>query len=344
MKRKLTFYGYLAAFAVLIFSACSIDDNDDASVETPLNLSVSISETSNSAVNITWDDQTVDNWNYLLYFNIERSTSESSGFETIRETSGNTYTDTDVEYNTTYYYRVQAYTQDAYTFEDAEFSDYSEVQSITIGEASLIANLTAYQSVVGDGDDAVLNGVQLVWTVPTAEEIDEFEVYRDGALLTTENASSFIEEYRFLDENVVFNATYTYQIVTIDNDGNTYESEISTVTPEKPEEVERTAPEFVDFEVDFDNKVIRVIITDVSKTDNNLIEYRFDLGNTGYYWEGDVKVGDLGKDDDGNLILSLNTEGTPQSSGFTDLVSKVRIYVDGGWSDWRTHTETLSGY
>jgi len=343
MKKLLKLLSSTALFVVSIILFSCDDSGSDITLKAPGNVNVALTGSKNNMVEITWDVQSSDSYTHSIAYRIERAIEEDGEYEIIGTDNDGSYTDKDVEYSLTYYYRVQAYSVDLITFEEADAGAYSEVVSITVGSASLNPDLMVYQKATGEGSSAVLNGVQLVWDVATAEDLDEFKVYRNGALLTTENAQSYIEEYRYLDENVSFNQTYTYQVVAFDYEGNSYESEEVEFTPTRPDEIERTAPSFVGYDVDFDEKLIYITITDESSSVYDLIDYVIERGDKGS-WEDEVKVNELSKDADGNLIITLSTENAPESSGITDLVCKVRIYTNGGYSDWNTHTYKLAVY
>lgn len=119
------------------------DDEDDpmtpTAPEAPSGLAADNS--TEGEITLSWTDNAMDEDG----FSIERSTSMDSGFAEVGTVNADveTYTDTDVDPATTYYYKIRAR-------KGTEYSPYSNVVNSTTGEEEIVADF-------GEGDVAILN-------------------------------------------------------------------------------------------------------------------------------------------------------------------------------------------
>jgi len=112
---------------------------DDQSPSTPTNFSASAS---GNQISLSWSPSTD---NVAIYrYHIERSTSASSGFSELTTTSNSSYVNSNLNYSTSYYYRVRA--EDS----SGNYSAYSSIVSATTGSSGNPTN---------PGDAPVINSV-----------------------------------------------------------------------------------------------------------------------------------------------------------------------------------------
>jgi hypothetical protein len=199
--------------------------------------------------------------------------------------------------------------------------------------------VSGYAQISGEGNDASIVHILVKWVVGSDDDIDKYEIYRDGSLIYTEN-SSYESEFRDTDTKN-FEQEYNYKVLVYTST-ETYTSDIFSVTPHRPDEEYREVPEILKITSNSTTKTITVTISDVSETENNLIDYSGSLEGTNYTWDTEVKVSELSTDEEGNLQIILNAEGASLPSGQTIwLTSKVRIYINGGWSDWSDYNRSF---
>lgn len=188
--------------------------------------------------------------------------------------------------------------------------------------------------VTGEGDEAVLEYIYLSWKVGSEDDISSYSIYRDGELISTEPTGND-QSYKDYDNSLNFGQEYTYAVVANTNQGESLESYDCYVTPKRPDVIDRPAPEILSVTSNRETKEIDLLITDESQSPNNLIHYKGELEDLNYAWDYQVQVGDLATDEDGNLIVGLSAEGAELPTNQTIwLRSRVRIYVEGDWSDW----------
>lgn len=123
----------------LLLIGCKDEDDPIPMPELSAPSSLTADNAAEGQITLSWADNSEDEDG----FKIERSTSMDSGFAEIGSVAANitTYTDTDVEPETEYFYRVRA-------FMDIENSAYSNVVSSTTG-----AEVVSF----GSGDVGILN-------------------------------------------------------------------------------------------------------------------------------------------------------------------------------------------
>ena len=166
-------------------------------VPAPSNLIASVKEQS---ITIVWrDNSTGEN-----YFEIQRSLSENSGFSEIAtaSTGSTSFTDSDLEEDKTYYYRVRANLADV----DSDWSNVSN--ATTEGSVAIVVSAPSNLQVTASSSDAI----NVTWTDNSAAE-DFFVIQR-----STDVEDEFVQvgtvargNTSFIDQNVSVN-TYFYRV------------------------------------------------------------------------------------------------------------------------------------
>lgn len=165
------------------------------------------SHASNSSINISWDDRSDNETGFELY----RSVSSGSGYvlvTIIPATSGTnpqTYTDTNLQTNTTYYYRMRA-------INESGGSSYTPVAS-----ASTSIDTTKPTSPILTLGGTLRNQILLQWSGATDNVgVSSYDIYQNGALVGSVNGST---QY-YIATNVVALTTYNFVVRARDLAGN----------------------------------------------------------------------------------------------------------------------------
>ncbi len=274
-------------------------------------------------------------WNKVedaFTYNIYRSESENGDFE--KQTGigidKESCTDKKTEYNTTYYYKVVSVNID---FEEGDMP--AKAVEITTGGAVLNPNVGAYAICNGEGPSAILNAVRVQWDVPTSEGIEEFKISKNGTFLTTISSSyASAKEYSYDDEDVVFDQEYTYEVVAIGEDGTEYAGEACTITPTRPEPIDRPIPDVVDVTSSVNDKLVTIFFSDVAQSDNDLYEIEARFSDYTDWISHDARASDFATDADGNKTFDIDYSQVTFSTGGAWFDVRVRLYTQGGWSEW----------
>ena len=322
MKKYLLFIMSVCLLATsALFTSCSKDDESEPSSSGSIkNLTTSLSTYNGRNVSLTWTDPGKPSYSFYSVF---RSENNDEFKELTDRCDKEEFNDTKTECEKTYQYYVS----------------YSNMKSDTITiETGLKYQPylnSCYAQISGEANAAEIQHIFLEWTVGETTNVDEYEIYRNGNLIYTETAS-YESEFRDTDSKN-FDQEYTYKVVVVKDNGERLESLESTVTPHRPDAIDRDVPEIIKVTSNSADKSIEIHLSDVSNSGLDLIGFYAELEGLNYYWESDIKVVDMGIDDEGNLILKLNAADASLPGGQTIwLKSKVRIHVDGGWSDWST--------
>jgi len=308
-------------FTAILFTACTKDDNDNAEPSDdygPIKgLTASLSMDNGEWITLDWEEIDLP---YYGRYEIFRSV-DGSEFTNRGDADKTHFWDPQTERNTTYSYYVNY---------KESYSDTIEITTAPVNQP--FAHAMAY--VTGEGDEAVLEYIIVNWKVGSEDDINSYGIYRDGELISTEPTGNN-QSYKDYDNSLNFGQEYTYVVVANTNSGGSIESFDCYVTPKRPDAVDRPAPEILSITSNRETKEIDVLITDESQTPNNLIHYKGELEDLNYSWDYQVNAGDLASDEDGNLIIGLSAEGAdlPTNQAIW-LRSRVRIYVEGDWSDW----------
>lgn len=308
-------------FTVILFTGCTKDDDDNGEPDDNLGpikgLTASLSMDNGEWITLDWEEIDIS---YSGRYDVFRSV-DGGEFERRGDSDDEHFWDAQTERATTYAYYVNY---------KESYSDTIEVTTAPVCQP--YAHAQAY--VTGEGDEAVIEYIYLSWNVGSEDDIDEYEIYRDGELIATEPTGNE-QSFKDYDGSIDFNQEYTYAVVSKMSEGESLESFDCYVTPKRPDVIDRPAPEILSVSSIRETKEIDVLITDVSQSPNNLIHYKGELEDLNYSWDYQVNAGDLATDEDGNLIIGLVAEGADLPTNQTIwLKSRVRIYVEGDWSEW----------
>ncbi|HOK33571.1 MAG TPA: fibronectin type III domain-containing protein [Fervidobacterium sp.] len=129
---------------------------------------------SSTQIKLTWQDKSTDE----LGFKIERKTGASGTWKETAEASANTetFTDTNLDSNTTYYYRIKAYNNFGYS---GYSNEASATTSIGIPQAPTDLNATALSS----------TEIKLTWQDKSTDELGFKIERRTGASGTWEETA-----------------------------------------------------------------------------------------------------------------------------------------------------------
>lgn len=310
----------ILATSVLLTSCSKDEDSEPSSSGSIEGLSASLSTYNGRNVSLTWTNPEKPSYSFYSVF---RSENDGEFEELTNRCDKEAFNDVKTECEKTYKYYVS-------------YSNMkSDIITIETGLKYQPYLNSCYAQISGEANAAIIKHIFLKWTVAETDDVDEYEIYRDGKLIFTETAS-YESEFRDTDSKN-FDQEYVYKVVVIKENGDRLESLESAVTPHRPDAIDREVPEIIKVTSNSSDKSIEIYISDVSNSGLDLIGFYAELEGLNYYWESDVKVEKMGTDNDGNLILKLNADEATLPSGKTIwLKSKIRIHIDGGWSDWST--------
>ncbi|MBI9069149.1 MAG: hypothetical protein JEZ09_17770 [Salinivirgaceae bacterium] len=322
MKKILLLFMSVSMLATsVLFTSCSKDeDNTEEEASGSINsLTASLSTYNGRNIYLTWENPGIPSYGF---YSVYRAEGETGEFENLTSRcEGEHFNDIKTECENTYKYYI--------TYSNM----VSETITVKTGLKYQPYLNSCYAQVNGEAEDAVIQHIFMKWAVGETDDVDKYEIYCDGNLIYTET-KSYETEFRDT-ESKNFDQEYTYKVVVITDDGQRYESFESTVTPHRPDAVNREVPEIIKVKSNLADKTVEIYLSDVSNSGLDLIGFYAELEGLNYYWEADTRVEDMSTDEEGNLILKLNADGATLPSGQTIwLKSKVRVHIDGGWSDW----------
>ncbi|RMF96218.1 MAG: hypothetical protein D6734_04055 [Candidatus Schekmanbacteria bacterium] len=189
---------------------------DTTNLSAPSNLAGTA--VSSSQIDLTWDDNSTNE----TAFSIERKTGKFGTFEEIATVVSNTvsYSDTGLEANTPYYYRVRALDQSTNTF--SAFSQEISVTTLNeVPDAPTNLEATAIST----------NQINLTWNDWSTNE-SVFAIFRstDVSAITTEIATVGKNIESYSDNTVTKNTTYYYQVVARNSAGDSSRTNIASAT------------------------------------------------------------------------------------------------------------------
>ncbi len=220
--KKIWFLLKLMLFLVPVIFTLACDDDDGDSNEdvfnAPSNLAAVVS--SSTQIDLSW----TDNANCETGFIIERS-ADSGSFAELATVSANTtsYSDDDVQEDTSYTYRLKAY-------RDNEETDCCDSVSVTIDSSLPIAPSSLTATAISN------TTIRLSWSDNSDNETG-FELARrtgSGDFSTIETLS--INATSFTDSSLSADTTYTYRIRSINDNGESGWSETATATTQNNSE------------------------------------------------------------------------------------------------------------
>ena len=200
------------------------DGDPGTSVPAPSNLVATA--TSTSTIDLSWNNNATGEES----FEIQRSTSPSSGFTNIAtlNAGATSYTDENLSANTTYYYRVRASV-------NGEFSNWSNTANATTNDnpptipapSNLVATATSTST------------IDLSWNDNSTGE-DFFEIQRstspNAGFVRVTTVSRGVTSYT--DENLSANTTYYYRVrASLDNVFSDWSNTANATTNDNPPSV-----------------------------------------------------------------------------------------------------------
>ncbi|MDC7221933.1 MAG: glycoside hydrolase family 9 protein [Spirochaetales bacterium] len=202
-------------------------EEDTTPPEAPASLSVTDEDT--DSLTIDWSDNSESD---LDYYNVYMSTT--SGFTLSSSTlagtvSLSTYTASDLDDDTTYYFAVTAVDNSGNESDETRVSGTTEL---------FVPDTTAPDAPEGlSVSDTDLTSLTVGWSANTEDDLDYYNVYLDGSLLDTTTSNSY--ELTGLESST----TYTVGVSAVDDSGN--ESDTTTVsgTTETPDTTAPAVPE-----------------------------------------------------------------------------------------------------
>jgi hypothetical protein len=193
-------------------------------IGTPSNLTAIAGWVSGPKVYLNWDDNSFNESGFQIFRAL--GDSATSGYEQVGTVSSNitTYTDSAVQPNTYYSYRVRAYAPGSYS----GFSNIATVQTLIPVELTNFSAITEGRK------------INLIWT--TASEVNNygFEVEKLGnnrweniGFVPGYGTTTEAKNYAFTDHNAV-NGTYSYRLRQVDFDGTFEYSPVVEVVVDVP--------------------------------------------------------------------------------------------------------------
>lgn len=182
---------------------------------TPANLTAKSED--DDEISLDWDS--VD---HATYYYIYRATSSSGTFSKITTVTDTDYTDRDLNENTTYYYKVQAY-------DGSDTSEYSSIVRATTGDNS-DSDLDAPDdlNIVGASE----NEISLEWD--KVNDAECYYVYRSKSKSGTYSKIATVDDTDYTDKDLDDDTTYYYKVKAYDNgDTSDYSSVAYASTDEE---------------------------------------------------------------------------------------------------------------
>jgi hypothetical protein len=321
--------------ASVSFIGCSEDEDDNAQPKSNgkiPGLTASLSTNNGRTIYLSFNDAGGEDVSSLDGYDIYQS--ENGGeFEKIKNNLKDTsYTNRRTDHGNTY--RIYVNFQSMY-------SDTIEIATAHPAKPWLdvIAGKT------GEGSAAVLDYIQLDFFVgeeDASEIVKKFEYFRNeekiGEYSVPEITIGNDFEHKDESDQLQFDQEYTYYVVAHTKDGEQVKSLEKSITPQRPDEIDRPEPEVEGVSSDHDNELVYIHVNDVSGTSSR-IEFYAELNDNEWIWEGEPNTSDLKTDADGNYMIPISTEEAP--NGINTLKTKARVYITGqysGWSDWNVST------
>ncbi|MCO5385849.1 MAG: cell wall-binding repeat-containing protein [Desulfosporosinus sp.] len=205
-------------------STSDSDDSDDSDLSAPKNLTAEAE--SSSEIYLDWDSVS-DASSYYVY----RSASSSGTYSKIGTTTSSRYTDSDLEEDTTYYYKVKA-------VDGSDTSEYSSRDYATTSDSdeddSDDSDLSAPTDLTARVESS--NEIYLDWD--SVSDATSYYVYTSTSSSGTYSkiASTTTSSYR--DTNLSKNTTYYYKVVAVNSsDTSAYSTKAYATTASSDDDV-----------------------------------------------------------------------------------------------------------
>ena len=156
-------------------------------------------------IKVSWDASPSED---ITFYHIYRSTSliTVGSVININNPESLSFTDTDVQYKTTYYYRVTSESA-------AEQSDYSEVAS---AKPLMLVPINVQEQDAGNNKD-----VRITWDKPVEGLLLWYDVYRStNTKVNGPKIAAKIRETEFTDDDLDDRVVYYYSVRSVDTDDN----------------------------------------------------------------------------------------------------------------------------
>ena len=208
----------------------------------------------NTQIKLNWDLN-----NDATYYRIYRSTSSNKGYKLIGKTTNNSYKDTNIDANITYYYKVEAVLSKNKQVAYSKFSNVAKIKT-TLKAPKLTVSLKNY------------NTLQL--KIGSVSGATKYKIYRS----TSKNGKytkigELKKEGTFIDKKLVIGKTYYYKVRAYNKNGDS--GAYSSV------ESKKTIPSTPSLALKTTNKKISITLNKVNEADGYEI-YRSNSKNGKY--------------------------------------------------------------
>jgi endoglucanase len=205
----------------------SDDDTDDTvAPDAPTNLSVS--DEDSDSLSLDWDDNSESD---LDYYNVYMSTT--SGFTVsstylVEAVSSSTYTASDLDDNTTYYFAVTAVDDSDNESEETRVSGTTELY---------VADTTAPETPEDLSATASSSSVDLTWSEVSDSDLENYNIYR-GTSSSNLSLVDTSDSAEYTDSDVSSSTVYYYAVSAVDtSDNESDQSETISVETEEADPV-----------------------------------------------------------------------------------------------------------
>ncbi|AET70644.1 cell wall-binding protein [Desulfosporosinus orientis DSM 765] len=189
------------------------DDNDNLSAPEDL----SATAKSSGEIYLDWDSVD-DATSYYIY----SSTSYSGSYNKIATTTSSSYTDTNLDEDTTYYYKVRA-------VNSTDTSGYSEIEYATTAESDDSDTLSAPTDLTASAESS--SEIYLDWD--SVSNANSYYVYRSTSSSGTYSKIATVTASSYMDTNLSANTTYYYKVLAVNNSGTSAYSSLTQGTTAK---------------------------------------------------------------------------------------------------------------
>ncbi len=166
----------------------------------------------NGEISVSWNANTETDFKGYKLYRAENST-ETSAFNLVFDSESTSYVDTDLEYSTSYNYRVSAYD---IAGNESEWSDRVEGQPFNTHAPSIPQNLTVFAENLG------APFFEISWNPNSESDLRGYKIYRDTKYNFSKSDETFIDSvlvYRYTDSNVDVDSVYYYKVLAYDKGG-----------------------------------------------------------------------------------------------------------------------------
>lgn len=209
----------LIIFVVFLFSNCSNlfnpQDNNYNDYQSPPQkpTSLFLSNITSNSITLTWEKESDIN-----YYNIYRTTDLSIDLTIEGASYTDTYVDSNLEEDTTYYYKISAKKEDQFS----KLSDY--VYGTTLFSQTTIDTLLNVQV-----DLSTSNTISFLWD--SVDNVSQYKIYRSRNSTGEYNLILSTTDNSFTDTNLDSDTKYYYKIrIVFDNDKTSDSSYFSSST------------------------------------------------------------------------------------------------------------------